>query len=135
MPPEIFSDCTSLFTLSLHNNPMTAAALRDLKGFNEFDERRRSKYSKQVRDPTLISLFVTVLTCYRLASYDRKMDSHSQDVLTLPVTSAVTLLLQCRWICMSWLHPVALMRAQMQNNGSIGRPNDSVVPAGPFRGR
>ncbi len=48
VPPEIFSDCTALFTLSLHNNPITAAALRDLKGFAEFDIRRRGKYSKQV---------------------------------------------------------------------------------------
>jgi len=48
VPPEIFSDCTSLFTLSLHDNPITAAALRDLKGFTEFDIRRKGKYSKQV---------------------------------------------------------------------------------------
>ena len=53
VPPEIFSDCTLLFTLSLHNNPITAAALRDLKGFNVFDERRRGKYSKQVRQLVL----------------------------------------------------------------------------------
>ena len=37
----------------MHNNPITAAALRSLKGFNVFDERRRGKYSKQVRDPVL----------------------------------------------------------------------------------
>lgn len=48
VPPEIFSGCTSLFTLSLHSNPITAAALRDLKGFAEFDIRRRGKYSKQM---------------------------------------------------------------------------------------
>lgn len=48
VPVEIFQDCTALFTLSLHNNPITAAALRDLNGFNEFDERRRKKYSKQM---------------------------------------------------------------------------------------
>ncbi|KAL0038769.1 hypothetical protein WJX79_007174 [Trebouxia sp. C0005] len=48
VPPEIFSDCTSLFTLSLHDNPITAAALRDLKGFTEFDIRRKGKYSKQM---------------------------------------------------------------------------------------
>ncbi len=55
VPPEIFSDCTSLFTLSLHDNPITAAALRDLKGFTEFDIRRKGKYSKQVLsgDPML----------------------------------------------------------------------------------
>ena len=53
VPPEIFLDCTLLFTLSLHNNPITAAAFRDLKGFNLFDERRRGKYSKQVRHPVL----------------------------------------------------------------------------------
>ena len=53
VPPQLFLECTSLFTLSLHNNPITAAALRDLKGFNVFDERRRGKYSKQVRGPVL----------------------------------------------------------------------------------
>ena len=54
VPAEIFQDCTALFTLSLHDNPITAAALRDLNGFSEFDERRRSKYSKQVRDSNLM---------------------------------------------------------------------------------
>lgn len=48
VPSEIFLNCVSLFTLSLHNNPITAAALREMKGFSEFDERRRGKYSKQV---------------------------------------------------------------------------------------
>lgn len=74
MPPEIFSDCTLLFTLSLHGNPITAAALRDLKGFSVFDERRRGKCSKQVRDSVLseakthcieLTFFVAYLHCWQ----------------------------------------------------------------------
>ena len=34
--------------MNIHNNPMTADDLRRSKGFAQFDERRKAKYSKQV---------------------------------------------------------------------------------------
>lgn len=40
--------CKSLHTISIHQNPMTVEELRDTKGFEVFDERRKAKYSKQV---------------------------------------------------------------------------------------
>lgn len=84
VPPEIFSDCTSLFTLSLHNNPITAAALRDLKGFSVFDERRRSKYSKQVRGPVLRETQLTAVKCLYLVAYLHGWQRYQQ-----PIGSAV----------------------------------------------
>lgn len=48
VPSEILTGCTSLATLTLHGNPATAEALRELSGWAAFDERRRTKYDKQV---------------------------------------------------------------------------------------
>lgn len=48
IPAELLKGCLSLFTLSLHQNPITSSALREMEGFAEFDVRRRSKYSRQV---------------------------------------------------------------------------------------
>lgn len=48
MPPAILAGCSSLATLSLHGNPLTAEELRETPGWAAFDERRRAKYDKQV---------------------------------------------------------------------------------------
>lgn len=48
MPPEVLTGCAALATLSLHGNPVTAEELREMPGWRQFDERRRSKYDKQV---------------------------------------------------------------------------------------
>ncbi|KAL4437121.1 hypothetical protein ABPG75_004260 [Micractinium tetrahymenae] len=48
VPPAVLAGCSSLATLSLHGNPLTAEQLRETPGFAEFDERRRAKYDKQV---------------------------------------------------------------------------------------
>lgn len=48
MPPAILTGCSSLATLSVHGNPLTAERLRETPGYAAFDERRRAKYDKQV---------------------------------------------------------------------------------------
>ena len=48
VPPALLSSCSSLATLSLHSNPITAEQLRETEGYAAFDERRRKKYDKQV---------------------------------------------------------------------------------------
>eukprot|EP00887_Chlorella_sp_A99_P005295 scaffold1.g5295.t1 len=48
VPSELLSGCTSLATLSLHGNPITAEVLRETPGYQEYDARRRAKYSKQI---------------------------------------------------------------------------------------
>ncbi len=48
IPQEVLTGCAALATLSLHGNPVTAEAMREMPGWKQFDERRRSKYDKQV---------------------------------------------------------------------------------------
>ncbi|KAI3433885.1 hypothetical protein D9Q98_003687 [Chlorella vulgaris] len=48
VPPALLSGCPALATLSLHGNPLTAEELREVPGWLQFDERRRTKYDKQV---------------------------------------------------------------------------------------
>jgi hypothetical protein len=48
VPPALLSGCPALATLSLHSNPLTAEELREVPGWRQFDERRRTKYDKQV---------------------------------------------------------------------------------------
>lgn len=49
VPTELLTGCSSLATLTLHGNPVTAEQLRDTPGWAAFDERRKAKYDKQVR--------------------------------------------------------------------------------------
>ena len=49
IPSDILKGCQSLHTISVHKNPITIEQLRDTPAFQEFDVRRRAKYSKQVR--------------------------------------------------------------------------------------
>ncbi|GAB4818031.1 hypothetical protein N2152v2_005077 [Parachlorella kessleri] len=48
VPPALLLGCTSLATLSLHDNPITSEQLRETSGYAEFDARRKAKYDKQV---------------------------------------------------------------------------------------
>jgi len=48
VPTELLTGCSSLATLTLHGNPLTAEQLRDTPGWAAFDERRKAKYDKQV---------------------------------------------------------------------------------------
>ncbi|XP_058110376.1 LRR repeats and ubiquitin-like domain-containing protein At2g30105 isoform X3 [Magnolia sinica] len=48
LPPSLFKMCSKLSTLDLHNTEITMDILRQIEGWEEFDERRRSKHQKQL---------------------------------------------------------------------------------------
>ncbi|CAI7750631.1 unnamed protein product [Closterium sp. NIES-53] len=54
-PSEVLTGCTELFTLSLHGNQITIDQLREIEGWEEYDERRRAKYSKRLELQSLAS--------------------------------------------------------------------------------
>ncbi|CAI5498874.1 unnamed protein product, partial [Closterium sp. Naga37s-1] len=54
-PSEVLTGCTELFTLSLHGNQITMDQLREIEGWEEYDERRRAKYSKRLELQALAS--------------------------------------------------------------------------------
>ena len=45
---RVLRECEALSTLKLQDNPLTIEVFREGDGFKEFDERRRSKYSRQM---------------------------------------------------------------------------------------
>lgn len=54
VPTAVLVQCTALHTLSLHHNPLTAEALTSTPGFEDFEERRRSKFSKVIGGGVLL---------------------------------------------------------------------------------
>lgn len=48
IPPEVFKDCLTLQTLSLHSNPICMDTVQATEGYEQFEERRRSKYTKAI---------------------------------------------------------------------------------------
>ena len=54
VPPEVLLRCSALQQLSLHNNPITAASLEATEGYPEFEQRRRTKFDKQIAAGVLI---------------------------------------------------------------------------------
>ncbi|KAF7816146.1 LRR repeats and ubiquitin-like domain-containing protein [Senna tora] len=48
LPSKLFKTCLQLTTLDLHNTEITIDILRKFEGWNDFDERRRSKHQKQL---------------------------------------------------------------------------------------
>lgn len=48
IPTEILKGCLQLNTLSLKDNPITIQQMREIPGFCEFEERRRTKYDKKI---------------------------------------------------------------------------------------
>ncbi|XP_057430647.1 LRR repeats and ubiquitin-like domain-containing protein At2g30105 isoform X2 [Lotus japonicus] len=48
LPSKLFKTCLQLSTLDLHNTEITIDILRQYEGWNNFDERRRSKHQKQL---------------------------------------------------------------------------------------
>ncbi|XBJ08782.1 hypothetical protein VPH35_014001 [Triticum aestivum] len=48
LPPTLFKKCWRLTTLDLHGTGITNDILRQMEGWEEFDERRRQKYQKQL---------------------------------------------------------------------------------------
>lgn len=76
VPPALLTGCTSLQSLSLHNNPITMEQLRETPGYAELDARRRAKYDKQAsrgwllrgRRALLCSWTLPVLSAFKVAS-------------------------------------------------------------------
>lgn len=54
LPLAILLNCTSLTTISLHDNPITPASLHAIEGFAEFEARRQSKYTKTLATGVLL---------------------------------------------------------------------------------
>ncbi|KAI3428771.1 hypothetical protein D9Q98_007592 [Chlorella vulgaris] len=54
LPPAILRGCTSLATISLHNNPITVDALHATDGYADFEGRRQSKYTKAIAAGALL---------------------------------------------------------------------------------
>ncbi|CAN6310930.1 unnamed protein product [Urochloa humidicola] len=48
LPSTLFKKCTQLITLDLHGTEITNDVLRQVEGWEEFDERRRQKHQKQL---------------------------------------------------------------------------------------
>ncbi|KAL3156631.1 hypothetical protein ABBQ38_000916 [Trebouxia sp. C0009 RCD-2024] len=48
VPTELLVGCQALHTLLLHSNPITAQAFEATSGFPEFEQRRRTKYNKNI---------------------------------------------------------------------------------------
>ncbi|XP_072983236.1 plant intracellular Ras-group-related LRR protein 8 isoform X1 [Typha latifolia] len=48
LPSTLFKMCSQLSTLDLHGTEITNDVLRQVEGWEEFDERRRSKHQKQL---------------------------------------------------------------------------------------
>eukprot|EP00240_Pyramimonas_obovata_P004480 CAMPEP_0118943650 /NCGR_PEP_ID=MMETSP1169-20130426/38757_1 /TAXON_ID=36882 /ORGANISM="Pyramimonas obovata, Strain CCMP722" /LENGTH=381 /DNA_ID=CAMNT_0006888953 /DNA_START=174 /DNA_END=1316 /DNA_ORIENTATION=+ len=55
VPPIVLKECGALGTLSLHGNPITAEQLRETDGYSEYQERRITKYDKQIGMRTMMS--------------------------------------------------------------------------------
>ncbi|KAL6643153.1 hypothetical protein ACP70R_021334 [Stipagrostis hirtigluma subsp. patula] len=48
LPASLFKKCSQLTTLDLHGTEITNDVLRQVEGWEEFDERRRQKHQKQL---------------------------------------------------------------------------------------
>ncbi|KAH7332298.1 hypothetical protein KP509_20G080400 [Ceratopteris richardii] len=48
LPPLLLKECTSLQSLSIHGNPITAEELQLMDAFDEYESRRQRKFNKQL---------------------------------------------------------------------------------------
>ncbi|OWM90387.1 hypothetical protein CDL15_Pgr014689 [Punica granatum] len=60
IPSTLLKDCKALQNISLHNNPISMeqfqqASSIDMEGFQEFEERRKKKFDKQIDSNVMIS--------------------------------------------------------------------------------
>jgi len=55
IPDGLLKDCKSLQNLSLHNNPISMDQFQLMEGYQEFEERRKKKFDKQIDSNVLIS--------------------------------------------------------------------------------
>eukprot|EP01026_Neomeris_dumetosa_P044317 TRINITY_DN3729_c0_g1_i2.p1 TRINITY_DN3729_c0_g1~~TRINITY_DN3729_c0_g1_i2.p1 ORF type:complete len:278 (-),score=26.65 TRINITY_DN3729_c0_g1_i2:511-1344(-) len=54
VPTQILVGCVSMHTLSLHYNPITMEVLKSTEGFDEFENRRKSKFDKIIGSGVLL---------------------------------------------------------------------------------
>ncbi|KAJ4908679.1 Leucine-rich repeat (LRR) family protein [Raphanus sativus] len=55
IPDGLLKDCKSLQNLSLHNNPISMDEFQLMEGYQEFEERRKKKFDKQIDSNVMIS--------------------------------------------------------------------------------
>ncbi|CAN8298669.1 unnamed protein product [Cochlearia groenlandica] len=55
IPDGLLKYCKSLQNLSLHNNPISMDQFQMMEGYQEFEERRKKKYDKQIDSNVMIS--------------------------------------------------------------------------------
>lgn len=48
LPQNLLKDCKALQNVSLHDNPISMDQFQQMKGFEEFEARRKKKYDKQI---------------------------------------------------------------------------------------
>ncbi|KAL4384383.1 hypothetical protein GQ457_15G006120 [Hibiscus cannabinus] len=54
IPPNILKDCKALQNFSLHDNPISMSQFQQMDGFEEFEERRKKKFYKQLDSNVMI---------------------------------------------------------------------------------
>lgn len=54
VPSEVLLHCVALQTLALHGNPLTIEQLRETKGYEEFEARRKAKWDKSIAGGVLL---------------------------------------------------------------------------------
>ncbi|KAK8657716.1 hypothetical protein V6N13_035941 [Hibiscus sabdariffa] len=54
IPPNILKDCKALQNFSLHDNPISMSQFQQMDGFEEFEERRKKKFDKQLDSNVMI---------------------------------------------------------------------------------
>lgn len=54
IPPAVLQDCAALATITLHDNPITPAALQATPGYAAFEARRQSKVTKGLATGVLL---------------------------------------------------------------------------------
>ncbi|XP_015572103.1 plant intracellular Ras-group-related LRR protein 7 [Ricinus communis] len=55
IPTNLLKECKALQKISLHDNPISMDQFQQLEGFQEFEERRKRKFDKQIDSNVMIS--------------------------------------------------------------------------------
>ncbi|KAL5725926.1 Plant intracellular Ras-group-related LRR protein 7 [Ranunculus cassubicifolius] len=55
IPQNILKDCKALQTISLHENPISMEQFQQMEGYQEFENRRKKKFDKQIDSNVIIS--------------------------------------------------------------------------------
>ncbi|WOL06372.1 plant intracellular Ras-group-related LRR protein 7 [Canna indica] len=55
LPENLLKDCKALQNVSPHDNPISMDQFQQMEGFEEFEERRKKKYDKQIDSNVMMS--------------------------------------------------------------------------------